>query len=130
MTSKLANTRLDATIVGTGDLETGFAGEMNLASSVIASSFVGIRDSLAVLSVVNVIPERRSNGATTTYGPTLNIPLHTARRKLPTTLSGYPSSCKNPAGHIRAGRTHTRHYIRCRAARKHSQQGFVLMDVA
>lgn len=71
--------------MGTGDLGTGFAGE-NLASSVIATNFFGIRDSLAVLSVDNVIPEGRSSGATTTYGPALNIPLHTARKKTLTAL--------------------------------------------
>lgn len=43
----------------------------DLAISAIAKDSVDVGDSLAVPAVSNVIPERRSNGATTTYSPAL-----------------------------------------------------------
>jgi len=56
--------RLNAAIVGTGNVVTVLAGE-NLARS-IAGDLLNVRDSLAVLAVGDVIAERRSNSATTT----------------------------------------------------------------
>ena len=84
-TPNLIETKIDASIVGMGDLETMLAGQ-NLASSVVAEDFFDVRDSLAVFAIGNVTPERRSNSASTTYGPVLSIAMRTARARSLTTL--------------------------------------------
>jgi hypothetical protein len=66
--SNLANTletRLNAAILGRGNIVTLLAGN-NFARSSIAFDLQNVRDSFAVLAVCDVIPERRSNDATTT----------------------------------------------------------------
>ena len=87
-TSNIANafeTRLNAAIMGTGNLVTIFAGE-NLARSFIADDLFDVVDSLAVLAVGDVISERRSNGATTTYRHVLSI-IHNAHAQSKNTYS-------------------------------------------
>jgi len=74
-----AETGFNATIIGSMDIEAVLAGE-NLASSVIADDVIDVGDGLAVLATGGAT-ERRSNSATTTYGPTLSITLRAAEKK-------------------------------------------------
>ena len=74
-----AETGVNATIVGSGDLETILAGE-NLASSVVADDVLDVGNVLAVLATGGAT-ERRSNSTTTTYNPALSIVLRAARGK-------------------------------------------------
>jgi len=60
-----AATRLNALVIGSGDLETTLAGA-NLAGSVIADHVIDVGDVLATLAV-GVTPERRCNSATPTH---------------------------------------------------------------
>lgn len=78
-------TRFDATIAGSGNLETRLARE-NLASSVVAENSVDVRDTLAILAIGDVTPERRTNDATTAYGPTVSITIYAAKTRSLTTL--------------------------------------------
>ena len=72
-----AETRINATIVGSGDLETILAGE-NLANSVIANGIIDVGDVLAVLATGGAT-ERRSDSTTATYNQTLSITVRVVR---------------------------------------------------
>jgi len=65
MSSNTIETAFNATVTSGGDFEISLA-RLDLAGSVIAKDIVDVGDSLAVLAVGGVVPERRSNGATTT----------------------------------------------------------------
>lgn len=82
-TSNLANsveTKLNAAIMGTGNLVTVLAGE-NLARA-IAEDLFNVRDSLAVLAIGDIISERRSNSAATTYRHIVSIIIRTLRAQI------------------------------------------------
>jgi hypothetical protein len=72
MSSSFTNTietAFNATVTSGGDVEITLA-RLDLAGPIIAKDLVDVGDSLAVLAVGGVVPERRSNRATTTYSPT------------------------------------------------------------
>jgi len=79
-----AEARVNATIVGSRNLETVLAGEY-LASSVIAGDLIYIGDVLAVLATGGTT-ERRSDGTSATYNQTLSITVRTAKKKTLTAL--------------------------------------------
>jgi len=74
-----AEAGVNATIVGSRDLEAILAGEY-LASSVIADNVTDIGDVLAVLATGGTT-ERRSNRTSTTYNQALSIAVRAARKK-------------------------------------------------
>ena len=74
-----AETGVDATIVGSGNLESILAGE-NLTNSVVADGVIDVGDVLAVLAP-GCATERRSNGTTTTCNRVLSIAVRTARKE-------------------------------------------------
>ena len=71
--------RINATIAGSGDLETRLAGD-NLAGSIIAEGVTDIEDPPAVLAIGDVTPERRSNGATTACNLAFNTTFTTLKQ--------------------------------------------------
>jgi len=88
-TPNFANTfeaRLNAAIMGARNLVAILAGE-NLARSFITEDLFDFVDSLAVLAVGDVISERRSNGATTTYRHVLSITMRMPRARRKKTLT-------------------------------------------